>query len=250
MDNINDFNKKDNFLEEIKKSFIFVLKNKNGNRSSKKIDEIHNLVANHLQELLGDEYIVKTKLKTGKEEKIKGRYFDKRVDILVERVFDNKPLAGIGVKSIISSYGKNKNNYFENMLGETANIRSNNIPYFQIVILPFMSPDFTTDNQIKSYTILDENKLFLYKKLSEDDSLSFFHTPIKTLLIIVDYFPSFSKIKINKKEYENFYIENNNKNNLKVKTYNLSTIDFDDSLILNNYELFLQKITYLVKGFN
>jgi hypothetical protein len=36
----------------------------------------------------------------------------------------------------MQNYSQNSNNYFENMLGETANIRSSNIPYFQIFIIP------------------------------------------------------------------------------------------------------------------
>lgn len=238
----------DDLLEEIKKSFIFVSETENGNRSSIKVDSLHNVVANHLQSLLGEEYIVRTKLKTGKEETLGGRYYNKKTDIVVERAKDGKHLAGIGLKSILSSYGKNKNNYFENMLGETANIRSNNIPYFQIIILPYKTPDFTKSS-IRRFTFLSSANLFPYQKLSEDNTLSFFHTPNKTLLLIVKYLPDYTALGT-KEDYFNFYINNNNENNLKVEIQVFDKIKFDGSLILNDYDLFLQKIAYLIKGFS
>lgn len=64
----------------------------------------------------------------GKEMKLDGRYIDKVVDITILK--NSKPIAGIGVKFVMQNYSQNSNNYFENMLGETANIRCANIPYF------------------------------------------------------------------------------------------------------------------------
>ena len=68
-----------------------------------------------------------------KEKEINGRYYDKKVDITI--AYKNKIVAGIGVKFVQQNYAQNSNNYFENMLGETANIRTNKIPYFQIFII-------------------------------------------------------------------------------------------------------------------
>ena len=63
-----------------------------------------------------------------------GRYMEKRVDIVVLK--DEKDIAGIGVKFVMSNYSQNSNNYFENMLGETANIRAGKKKYFQVLLLP------------------------------------------------------------------------------------------------------------------
>ena len=62
-----------------------------------------------------------------------GRYINKNVDIVI---YKRTVIAGIGVKFVMQNYSQNSNNYFENMLGETANIRSKNIPYFQIFVIP------------------------------------------------------------------------------------------------------------------
>ena len=59
--------------------------------------------------------------------------YDKKVDITITK--QNKPIAGFAIKFVMQNYSQNSNNYFENMLGETANIRSNRIPYFQIFII-------------------------------------------------------------------------------------------------------------------
>ncbi|MEG7979006.1 MAG: hypothetical protein NY202_03795 [Mollicutes bacterium UO1] len=69
---------------------------------------------------------------------------DKRVDIAITK--GEETVAGLGVKFIMSNYSQNSNNYFESMLGETANIRTNNILYFQIVICFARPPYFEEKN--------------------------------------------------------------------------------------------------------
>ena len=68
-----------------------------------------------------------------------GRYVDKKVDITISKkdatMHKDIPVAGIAVKFVMQNYSQNSNNYFENMLGETANIRANKCPYFQIFII-------------------------------------------------------------------------------------------------------------------
>src|SRR5690554_590456 len=109
------------FLEATKKSFITSLET--GPRSNEKLKVLHGFIAEDLQNRLGKEYIVKSLgFKDGKEEKITGRYMDKNVDITV--IKNKKKIAGVAVKFVMSNYSQNSNNYFENMLGETANIRS------------------------------------------------------------------------------------------------------------------------------
>lgn len=83
----------------------------------------------------------------GQEHKISGRYVDKAVDITIAE--NNIPVCGIAVKYIMSNYSQNSNNYFENMLGETANIRSAKIPHFQIFATPDKIPYFDKDGNIK-----------------------------------------------------------------------------------------------------
>ena len=88
---------------------------------------------------LGNKYVVKSLgFQDGREAKILGRYMNKNVDITIKK--DGKAVAGIAIKFVMSNYSQNSNNYFENMLGETANIRANKIPYFQIFCYTRGSP--------------------------------------------------------------------------------------------------------------
>ena len=82
-----------------------------------------------------------------KEGDIQGRYVDKKVDITVCSADTQTPLAGIAVKFVMQNYSQNSNNYFENMLGETANIRANNCPYFQIFIILDRLPYYKKDTK-------------------------------------------------------------------------------------------------------
>jgi hypothetical protein len=233
-------------IDSVEQSFKFVLSGKNKNRSANKVDIIHGIIANHLQTFLGEDYIVKTKFTTGKEEIIIGRYNDKRVDILVERKADNKQIAGLGLKFILSSFQKNSNNYFENMLGETANIRSNNIPYFQVIILLENIPNFSGDGTISSFTKLNNDLMKKYYVLSSDNTTSFYHSPLKTLVLILkdDIESKYIKNKT-KEEYFNSFSED-----FKFSLSNSVNIKFDSGVILNQYVTFLQKATFLIKGFD
>ena len=54
-------------------------------------------------------------------------YYDKNVDVLISR--DRHDLDIINVKFVISNYWQNSINYFEQQIGETANLRRRNITY-------------------------------------------------------------------------------------------------------------------------
>lgn len=244
--NLDIINFNQELIDSIEESFKYVLSGKNKNRSSSKVDIIHGNIVRHLQKCLGEEYIVKTKHTTGKEEIIVGRYNEKRVDILVERRRDNKQIAGLGLKFILSSFQKNSNNYFENMLGETANIRSNNIPYFQIIILLENIPNFTSDDNICSYTKLDNNLMKKYYVLSTDNTTSFYHSPLKTLILILKDDIEHKYNSLTKKtEYYNCFSEG-----FKYSISSSIDLEFDSGVILNKYVTFLEKVTFLIKGFD
>ena len=121
------------FLQVVRKSFETYL-NVNTSRSTAKLKDLHGYIAKDLSELFGNKYTIKSQgYGDDKEGSINGRYYPKNVDIVVN--YKEKPIAGYAVKFVMRNYSQNSNNYFENMLGETANIRSNKIPYFQIFII-------------------------------------------------------------------------------------------------------------------
>ncbi len=249
------------FLDEINNIIKFsyspqrtVNGSNNNNRSARKVDPLHGRIAIDLQEQLGENYQVETKVTTGSESKIPGRYIEKKVDVVVRNLETNDIVCGIGVKVPLNTFEKNKNNYFENMLGETANIRSsaNNIPYYQIIVLPSSIPSFTTKNGskcIKSIYTFTEDKLNLYKTLSMDNALAFYHTPVKTLLAIVDVesFPfEIGLLETAFKEEASRYYDSNE---LNFYDMNLEC-EFGKNIIFNDYKKFIEKISYLTIGFD
>ncbi len=229
------------FLDILKKSFYKYLTT--SPRSNKKLEILHGAIAKDLANRLGDEYTVHSLgYMKGKEKLMSGRYMNKKVDIAVEK--DGKVLAGIALKFIMSNYSQNSNNYFENMLGETANIRTNGGLYFEIVIIPMQVPYFEKEGKIKKYENITRHNIEKYIKLSQDNVDIFLHTPNKTLIYLVD----FSKLElkeINSKEsYKNYYITNKD---FKVKE---STDDyiFGSAIVYNNYEKFIDKVYHSIKS--
>ena len=230
------------FLEILKQSFITYLQT--GARSNKKLQILHGAISKDLEARLDDEKysVYSLGYGLGKEHKINGRYVDKSVDITI--VENNKPVAGIAVKYIMSNYSQNSNNYFENMLGETANIRSARIPYFQIFVIPDKIPYFDKDGKISKPETINERNLKKYIKLSFDNIDNFLHTPNKTLVFIV-HIQSNDETHIfsDKLEYETYYL--NNEFNMTVSPLKF---DFGNTIVYNDYEMFIQKVAYAIKG--
>ncbi len=134
------------FLNVVASSFKKYLET--GSRSNAKLKILHGEIAKDIKERLGSEFtIFSLGIGNGKEKKLYGRYIEKAVDITITK--SGKSVAGIGVKFVMQNYSQNSNNYFENMLGETANIRCANIPYFQIFIIPDKLPYFNNEGKIQ-----------------------------------------------------------------------------------------------------
>ncbi len=230
------------FLETLKQSFITYLHT--GARSNKKLEILHGAISKDLQERLQDDKysVYSLGYETGKEHKIIGRYIDKAVDITITE--NDKPVAGIAVKYVMSNYSQNSNNYFENMLGETANIRSAKIPYFQIFAIPDKIPYFDKDGGISKWEHINEHNLKKYIKLSNDNIENFLHTPNKTLVFIVHIQDMNTVATISsKQEYEQFYLHND-------FGMAISALDFDfgNTIIYNDYDKFIQKVVYAIKS--
>ena len=220
--------------------FLVVLRNayaqyiEYGERSTKKLKNLHEAIASDLQSRLGARYIVKSD--ANQRIKLSGRYYDKCVDISV--TMDNRELGGIGVKFPMSNYSQNSNNYFECMLGETANIRSCEKAYFQIVILPEKLPYFEKGNNIKKYEAITDNNLSKYVKLSNDSVGDFMHAPNKTLLYIINTaVRDFSHIT-NREQLEAFM-----RSYLEI-TPSQTQRAFGNSIIYNDYNDFIIKISH------
>ena len=188
------------FLSVLKQSFITYLKT--SARSNEKLKILHGSIAKDLytkiQTMRNTDYSVSALgFNNGKEEKIQGRYIKKMVDITIKN--NHQSIAGIAVKYVMSNYFQNANNYFENMLGETANIRCNQKMYFQILVIPEKLPYFDNKGKITKLEIIDKHYLEKYIQLSQDDKKQFFHTPDKVLLCVINISQPNNEIK-NKQE--------------------------------------------------
>jgi len=230
------------FLAVLKKSFITYLQT--GARSNKKLEILHGAISEDLKERLDDKKysVYSLGFEDGKEHKISGRYLDKTVDITVN---ENKvPVAGIAVKYVMSNYSQNSNNYFENMLGETANIRSAQIPYFQIFVIPDKIPYFKRKGDISKWEKITENNINKYIKLSNDNIDNFLHTPNKTLVFIVHIKDKNGTVKLlDKHSYEEYYL--NNDFDMEVSELKFS---FGNTIVYNDYDTFIQKVVYNIKS--
>jgi len=191
--------------------------------------------------MLGNDYMVKAQgFADDKEGVIAGRYVDKRVDITISRA--GSAVAGIAVKFVMQNYSQNSNNYFENMLGETANIRCNGIPYFQIFIIADKLPYYKKDNSISRWESFSAHNIDKYVKLSKDNTDLYMHTPNKTLIYVIHV--SDRCDMATKDDYFNYYKSNLPEISISRQTYG----EFGSAVILNDYELFREKLYHTVKS--
>ena len=229
------------FLEIISNSFKKFLET--GSRSNEKLKVLHSAIAKDLLEKLGNDYSIRSLgMGDGKEAKINGRYINKTVDITV--LYRYKPIAGIGVKFVMQNYSQNSNNYFENMLGETANIRSARIPYFQIFIIPDKMPYYRNNGTIKKWETFSEHNAKKYIILSKDNIDNFVHTPNKTLLFVIKL-PNINITVNNKEKYYTYY---KNLSEIIIRKTDCVYETFESSVIYNNYELFIEKVLHYIKS--
>lgn len=230
-------------LQTVKQSFLKFLETHP--RSNKKLIVLHGAIAKDIKDKLGDKYEIKSLgAGNGKEGKLDGRYVKKTVDILISK--DGDDLAGIGVKFVMNNYSQNSNNYFENMLGETANIRTNNKDYFQILILPDEMPYYNNKGVITKWEKLTTHNINKYIALSKDNISIFFHTPIKTLLFIIKFPNCDHDTVTTKTKYKKYYLNQISDSPIQVST-NINSV-FGNTIILNDYEVFIEKITHYIKS--
>lgn len=234
----------EDFLRVIKESFATYLA-VGTSRSTAKLKTLHGHIASDLEELLGAGFSIQSQgYGNDKEGTIDGLYYPKKVDITILK--NNKPVAGYAVKFVMRNYSQNSNNYFENMLGETANIRANSIPYFQVFILFEKVPYYEKGGEFKQYDVISAHNLDKYFKLSKDDPSVFLHIPDKTLVVL---------IKLKEKAL-NYYFENSTDyadyyrsvlNDDDLMSYSTKINDpVNDSVIYNDYEDFINRTYHII----
>jgi len=179
--------KLEDFYNKIKEAYIQYLQY--GSRSIKKIAPIHQWIGETYQKLLGNEYQVDY---SNKEKlKINGRYYPKEVDIKIQK--SQKNIFVISFKFITSNYKQNVNNFFENLLGECANIRTKNIGFGHILVLRNKIPYSDKEGNIKKWEIPNDKDLGKYITLFNDRS-KYFHSPNYLCIEIVSIAPIIEEV--------------------------------------------------------
>ncbi|QZX49306.1 hypothetical protein [Mycoplasma sp. E35C] len=238
------------FNEILKEAFIRYLNT--SPRSNEKLKILHGFVAKTIFEKLGNDYQIDSiNLDGGKEKVIFGSYMPKKVDITISKIIDNEltPIAGIAIKFIMSNYFQNSNNYFENMLGETSNIRKAGIPYFQMLIIDHFLPYFEQSKHISKWEEITSDKLLKYKILSFEDIKTNLFIPNKTFLQIIN--KKFKNYDIKDlmncndlNEYKDFCLNNE----FVFENHELNNFNYGNSMILNDYDKFIDFIVDTVKS--
>ena len=234
-------------------------------RSSEKIIPMHKCISEIILEKLGKKngYEVKSMgIGDNKEYKYKGKYYHKDIDITI--FYKDKPISGLGFKFITSNYKQNSNNYFENMLGETANLKRNDFLYGQVLIFKHKMPYYSSDKKtFIKIEYLNNKDLIKYLKLHNDSATGLYHKPDIFFISfvetgdenefdkIVKAYEDGTSIKIKKNEFHKEQIKNVN---LKfIDTTKLKNGDFDKVTIqflkkVSDFNKFIDAFVNLTKG--
>lgn len=179
------FNKEE-FEEALSRSFKKY--KESGPRSTEKLKPLHEYMANVLKEIWGKQYKIYYLGDPEKEYTVEGKYYIKKIDITVTH--EGKPVFCLGLKFVTSNYKQNSNNYFEGMMGETANIQAlRNLPYAQLIILRYETPyykreDYNNKREKTKDEIINEHDLWKYLKLNFDVAQA--HRPHILSVVLID----------------------------------------------------------------
>ena len=154
-----------------------------GPRSNEKTKVFHGWVQDELRCQLGNDYTyVGQTPANSSEATVSGNYYDKKVDILVSK--DGLDLGVISIKFVISNYWQNSVNYFEQQVGETANLRSKNIVYGNLFCVTNPIPYKRRSGGVSRLERLRDHDIQRYAKLIEDREYA--HAPDEMAIGIVE----------------------------------------------------------------
>ncbi|HEY4495523.1 MAG TPA: hypothetical protein VJC01_03720 [Candidatus Paceibacterota bacterium] len=222
-------NLQNKFIKAINASFVAYNK-KGGARSNKKLIPIHKFLSETILGNLKNGFSIKSLgIGDGKEATIGGKYYPKNLDVAIFK--DDKIIATVSFKFVTSNYKQNANNYFENLMGETANIRRQNIGFAHFLVLRGHTPYYSKNKgnlrgKEKGVEIISEKHLQKYVKLFND--MDFPHKPDLMGICLLDF-----------------------DQNKKAKFVSLDDFDFTvetKRLLKNDFSLnkFLDKFTHLI----
>lgn len=181
------------FVKAVEQSFkMYKL---HGARSNAKLKPIHKFVADTLFTIFNHDFELHYLGDDNKELTVEGKYYPKDIDITVTK--NGNPVFCVGIKFVTSNYKQNANNYFENMMGETANIQAKgNLPYAQLLILRRETPYYRKNETEKHSKIkkINDKDISKYLKLMFDTPQS--HRPDYLGIQLIDIDEETGKITL------------------------------------------------------
>ena len=169
------------FLAAMQESYRMV--QRHGVRSNQKTRVLHGWVQEELGRELGNGYAFTGQSPTNtREANVGGMYYDKNVDVLIAR--DSQDLGVISIKFVISNYWQNSINYFEQQIGETANLRRRNIVYGNLFCVTNPIPYKNRAGEITRLENIREHDIQRYARLRADHE--HIHAPDEMAIGIVD----------------------------------------------------------------
>lgn len=179
-------------VEEIRKAFLKAMTQSlkdydtYGARSTNKLLAPHRWIGETVLAQLGEEFCVESLgVGTGKEAKVPGKYYDKTVDVAV-RKRDGPTVAVASFKFVTSNYKQNSVNYFEGLLGETANLRRMGVGFAHLLVLRKNMPYLNRAEGISEREEkITEHNMAKYIKLFRDED--FPHKPDVLGIAVIDF---------------------------------------------------------------
>ena len=182
--------------EKIENVLLICLDNiiKYSKRSNKRIIPLHTFLGNNISKNIKYEV------------KLKGLFNDKNVDLYSDYI-----KTAYEVKLIVCNYKQNSNNYFENMIGATINLKQNGYRVVQLVFIPKYLPHFNKEGILKSIEYISDRDIQKYEKLMRKRN----YCPDNLLLCVFD---------TGNEEYLKNNIDNKLNNNELYESYNISIV--------------------------
>lgn len=140
-----------------------------GARSNKKLQYIHGLFADAVMRKLPDGWTAKSQgYGDNKEFRVQGAYLVKNCDITFLK--DDIVKGVIEVKLPGRNYKQNANNYFEQAIGATANLRQAGVVVGQVMLLPAELPYFTKEQILTKKEIVGDKDVNKYRLMMQSPS--------------------------------------------------------------------------------
>lgn len=157
-----------------------------GPRSNKKQLELHGFIARALEAKLDTGYnIISNGYGDNTEHNYSGQYYKKDLDITV--VKDGVAIGALAVKFISTNYKQNANNYFESMLGETANVRAKGLIYGHVLVMRKECPYYSSDDgAFTSIENIGDTSLEKYINLEADNADEALHRPDLVYITLIE----------------------------------------------------------------